>query len=599
MSMDNHEQYIIKNKIGEGGMGTVYLAEDVLLQRQVAIKALNKPQGLSAEQLEERFQQEALALARLNHSNITHLYAFVPRRQTYWMVMEYVEGKTLEEWLHIHGTIDALTSCSVIAQILDGLEHAHRKGIIHRDLKPANIMVSSEGEVKIMDFGIARIRNSQRLTQHGKSVGTLEYMAPEQIQGKEGDELTDLYATANMLYEMLAGTPPFKSDTDYLLMKAKLNDRPPLTPTLAAHTGKDLQNVIFKGLEKTPSRRYGDVRSFKEALLKAVPHHSLLTGHSLQEALQNKRQDTDLPRVRKTPLQLLSSLPVKKSTVIRKKDELFSFFSSADRSVKILLGVAVLCAGLITWNALRTKTNNMTAVAESSNDHKVISADETESPTASPGIIEAQLIQNNMPAYTPVAFAADAGDEKDNHTPTEKPEKKDIKKPVQAREKDVAPEKKTDTAKEKEPEPRSPASKQPVEPGNAPSPETSPKKNPVQIPRGTSVSFQLQESVSSEEKSKDGKLIRLTCAADVVIDGEVIVHKGAEAIGKIVDVEPSAKRKKGLVGFVILKVQGRDGKDIRVESQRFRLRSDADNEAAVYPAGKSFSALLRKGTVVK
>lgn len=597
MSTDNHEQYIIKTKIGEGGMGTVYLAEDVLLQRRVAIKSMNKPQGLSADQLEERFQQEALALARLNHSNITHLYAFVPRRETYWMVMEYVEGKTLEEWLNIHGTIDAVTSCSVIVQILDGLEHAHRKGIIHRDLKPANIMVSSEGEVKIMDFGIARIRNSQRLTQHGKSVGTLEYMAPEQIQGKEGDELTDLYATANILYEMLAGAPPFRSDTDYLLMKAKLNDRPPLTPTLAAHARKALQDVLFKALERSPARRYTDIRSCKEALLKAVPPHSLFSGHSLQHALQNKQQAIHPPQVRKTPLQLLSSLPVNKSTVMRKKDQLLSMISSADRSVKILLGVAVLCAGLLTWNALRTKATHTAAVAESSADHKVISAGETEN-DASSGIIEAQLIQNNMPVYTPVAFSPDNA-EKENGVPPEKQEKKEVKKNDQVGKKDAATEKKDDTPKEKGAEPRSPAPKQPSEEVITPSPETLPKKTPVQVPGGTPVGFLLQESVSSEEKSKDGNLIRLTCAADVVIDGQVIVHKGAEAIGKIVDVEPSAKRRKGLVGFVILKVKGRDGKDIRVESQRFRLRSEADNEAAIYPAGRSFSALLRKGTVVK
>jgi len=198
MSQQLSDQYTILHKIGEGGMGTVYLAEDRLLLRRVAIKSLLRTVSSEAESPENRFQQEALALARLNHPNITHLYAFIPRQDTYWMVMEYVEGKTLEEWVKYKGRLSPVLAVSILIQLLQGLGHAHRRGIIHRDLKPANVMISGDGEVKIMDFGIARIRDSQRLTQYGKSVGTLEYMAPEQIQGKEGDELTDIYAAGNI-----------------------------------------------------------------------------------------------------------------------------------------------------------------------------------------------------------------------------------------------------------------------------------------------------------------------------------------------------------------------------------------------------------------
>mgnify|MGYP001088603928 FL=1 len=256
MSEVFNEQYVIREKIGEGGMGTVYLAEDILLERPVAIKVLNKPVSATPESLEPRFQQEALALARLNHPNITHLYAFAPKQDTYWMVMEYVEGKALEEWLRFHDSLNVCTACSILVQMLDGLEHAHRKGIIHRDLKPANVMISADGEVKIMDFGIARIRNSQRLTQLGKSVGTLEYMAPEQIQGKEGDELTDIYAVGNILYELLSGQTPFKADTDYHLMKAKLEEKAPHHPALISKASAPLQEVVFRALERNPQKRY-------------------------------------------------------------------------------------------------------------------------------------------------------------------------------------------------------------------------------------------------------------------------------------------------------------------------------------------------------
>src|SRR5688500_14353689 len=133
MSTGNN-QYIIQRKLGEGGMGTVYLAEDTLLERLVAVKELNISAVPVTESVGNRFQQEALALARLNHPNITHLYAFLPKEDTYWMVMEYVNGKTLEEWVQTHGPMQPAIACSLVVQILDGLQHAHRKGIIHRDL---------------------------------------------------------------------------------------------------------------------------------------------------------------------------------------------------------------------------------------------------------------------------------------------------------------------------------------------------------------------------------------------------------------------------------------------------------------------------------
>src|SRR5690554_133358 len=151
------DQYEIIQKLGEGGMGTVYLAKDTLLDRLVAIKQLHRNSGAIEDGLGERFQAEALALAKLNHLNVTHLYAFIPKEDTYWMVMEFVEGKTLEDWLFVHKKITHQLAASIAVQMLDGLHHAHRKGIIHRDIKPANVMINEDGEVKIMDFGIARM----------------------------------------------------------------------------------------------------------------------------------------------------------------------------------------------------------------------------------------------------------------------------------------------------------------------------------------------------------------------------------------------------------------------------------------------------------
>ncbi|MBX3239515.1 MAG: serine/threonine protein kinase [Chitinophagaceae bacterium] len=582
--MSTSEQYHIIEKIGEGGMGIVYLAEDVLIRRRVAIKSLHNQQLLSGEQ-SERFQQEALALARLNHSNITHLYTFFPKDNSYWMVMEYVDGKTLENWIYTRGIINTAAACSITLQILNGLEHAHQKGIIHRDLKPSNIMISYEGEVKIMDFGIARIQNSQRLTQQGKSVGTLEYMAPEQIQGREGDELTDVYATGNMLYEMLGGVPPFRNETDYHLMKDKLEQKVKLNSLIMSNASPALQQVILKALETNPAKRYPTVQAFREALLKAAP--GLLRGDRLQESLQKSEQvvlDSEADHRKPIPanpgfLKQVNLLPASLST-------LFQPVKKLDRSVKLLIAVSIICGGLLTWNSLRSSK----PVQDSSKTGYSVNLESMpeENATRNAGIIETQLIQNNTPGLPPPASST----EKKNDTIKSQPEKPaTVKKPDKK-----APPKDAGTDR-KEPE-KEPAEETIVKEKEEPAVKNTANRKAVQIPAGTFISLVLEETITSENKQKDGNLIRLTAAADVVVNGQVIVTKGAEAVGKIVDVEPSARRRKGLIGFVIVKVKGRDGKDIRVQSERFRLRSANDNEAAVYSAGKQFSGTLRKGTVV-
>lgn len=579
--MSTNGQYRIVKKIGEGGMGMVYLAEDVLIQRQVAIKSLHQQQTISADQA-ERFQQEALALARLNHSNITHLYSFLLEENNYKMVMEYVEGKTLEAWVDGNGSINVVTACSIIVQILNGLEHAHQKGIIHRDLKPSNIMISAEGEVKIMDFGIARIRNSQRLTQQGKSVGTLAYMAPEQIQGKEGDELTDVYATGSILYEMLSGTPPFRNETDYHLMKDKLEQKVKLNTQIQESTDPVLQQVLLKSLETNPQKRYTNAQAFREAILNAMP--DILTGNRLQQALESNEHDTiHRPLAKGTLFSLQSGLT---ATAFKK---FIQPLKKLDKPVQLLITVTIVCGVLIVWNTMRTSP---VIVEEATKSYSVnledISPDKR---SGGAGIIEAQLIENR-PSHIPTVIHTDSNSD----TPTDQPEKPITPKKIQKKEtlpqtpvhKDSEKGKQEDSIAEVPVEEEKPLA----------TPNNTVNRKTVQIPANTSIQFILEEAVSSENKQRDGQLIRLTVADNVVVNGQTIVTKGAEAIGKIVDVEPSAKRRKGLVGFVVLKVKGRDGKDIRVQSERFRLRADRDNEAAIYSAGRQFNGVLKRGVIV-
>jgi serine/threonine protein kinase/TPR repeat protein len=259
-------QYEIHDLLGEGGIGQVHAAFDTVLQRNVAMKSL-RPELLSDTNFVDRFRAEATSLARLNHPNITTLYSLIPDERNLYMVMELVRGHTLDDILAKRkAPLDVRESLAIISQAADGLAYAHSMGVIHRDIKPSNLMVAENGVLKIMDFGIARVRGTQRLTRSGSIVGTLAYMAPEQLRGEEGDESSDLYSLAIVLYEMLTGTPPFSATSEYDLMQAQINQRPdrliPRVPGLDAR----IEAAIMRALSKKPEQRFASTRAFSDAL---------------------------------------------------------------------------------------------------------------------------------------------------------------------------------------------------------------------------------------------------------------------------------------------------------------------------------------------
>ena len=258
-------QYEIRDLLGEGGIGQVHAAYDTILQREVAMKSL-RPELLSDANFVERFRSEATSLARLNHPNITTLYSLFPDGRNLYMVMELVRGSTLDSILEKRKVALDIREClAIIAQAADGLDYAHSMGVIHRDIKPSNLIVSGNGTLKIMDFGIARVRGSQRLTRSGSIVGTLAYMAPEQLRGEEGDDSCDLYSLAIVLYEMLSGAPPFNAASEYDLMQAQINQKPDrLTPKVAALDPK-IENALLKALSKKPDQRYPSMRLQRRA----------------------------------------------------------------------------------------------------------------------------------------------------------------------------------------------------------------------------------------------------------------------------------------------------------------------------------------------
>lgn len=263
-------EYTITAKIGEGGMGQVFRAEDNL-KRNVAIKLLHRDLTQDSQKL-ERFQSEAITLGKLNHPNIATLYAFFGHEGDWYMVMEFVDGETFESLIKRQGAMPVRRALELLDQALQGLEHAHGKQVIHRDIKPGNLMLNSAGLVKITDFGIARVLGTKRMTQTGTLIGTLEYISPEQVKGGEPDERSDIYALGVMFYEMVTGRVPFSSTSEFEIMRQHLEEKPPPPRTLLPGLPVEVERLIQKALEKDPAARFQTAREMREAVRQALAH---------------------------------------------------------------------------------------------------------------------------------------------------------------------------------------------------------------------------------------------------------------------------------------------------------------------------------------
>ncbi len=265
MKSDIIGNYRIEEKIGEGGMGTVYKGVDLNLHRPVAIKILH-PHLLSDPMTIDRFRAEARTLASLNHSCLAVLYNFLEFEDTYAMIMEYVEGQTMLELIKTDGPLEPGRAIALMSKVLEGLQHAHVNGIIHRDIKPSNIIVTAEDQVKVMDFGIARIIGSQRLTRTGTMIGTLEYMAPEQVKGSEGDIAADIYSSATVLYELITGVQPFEADNEFDLIQKKVTVKPTHLSQNCHAVSRKLASCVMKALKTDPADRYPTALAFSTSL---------------------------------------------------------------------------------------------------------------------------------------------------------------------------------------------------------------------------------------------------------------------------------------------------------------------------------------------
>src|SRR5271165_3789170 len=264
--------YEILSVLGAGGMGKVYKVRNVISDRIEAMKIL-LPDLHSNQGLADRFLREIRLLATLDHPNIAALRTALTHENQLVMIMEFVEGETLANRL-ARAPLSTAEAVDFSDQILSALSYAHKQNIIHRDIKPANMMLTPQGVVKLMDFGIARSSSDGTLTSTGTTLGSLNYMPPEQVRGEAADARSDIYSYGVSLYEMLTGKLPFRGDSQYSLMTAHLNTEPPEPITLRSDLPPGLNQIIMMAMAKEPANRLQTADAFRNAL-KSVPVSAL------------------------------------------------------------------------------------------------------------------------------------------------------------------------------------------------------------------------------------------------------------------------------------------------------------------------------------
>jgi len=266
-------RYQIIEVLGQGGMGKVYKAVDTRINEKIALKLI-KPEISSDKMTLERFGNELKLARKIAHKNVGKMFDINEEEGTHYITMEYVSGQDLKGLIRQSGQLAIGTTISIAKQICEGLSEAHKVGVVHRDLKPNNIMIDREGEVRIMDFGIARSLKDKGITGAGVMIGTPEYMSPEQVEGKEVDQRSDIYSLGIMLYEMVTGRVPFEGDTPFTVGVKQKSEFPQNPKELNTQIPDDLNNVILTCLEKDKEKRYqnaGEVRSELENIEKGIP----------------------------------------------------------------------------------------------------------------------------------------------------------------------------------------------------------------------------------------------------------------------------------------------------------------------------------------
>ena len=341
------DRYQIIKTLGEGGMANVYLAHDTILDRNVAVKVLRGDLATD-EKFVRRFQREALSASSLSHPNIVEMYDVGEDDGQYYIVMEYVDGKTLKQILKQRGKLSITEVVDIMLQLTDGMAHAHDAYIIHRDIKPQNIMILSNGMIKITDFGVATAMNSTQLTQTNSVMGTVHYLPPEQAQGKGSTIRSDIYSMGIMMYELLTGLVPYKGENAVEIALKHLKEPLPSVRKINANIPQSVENVIIKATAKNPKNRYVDAREMHEDL-KTVLDDSrkdeprFVYKYPEQDLDETKKLDKELKaleeKTKEKKEEVIVEEPVKKRKTKEIEDD--DFYDEEPRKSNVFLIVLV------------------------------------------------------------------------------------------------------------------------------------------------------------------------------------------------------------------------------------------------------------------
>jgi len=578
------QNYNVEELLGEGGMGTVYRATDTLLQRSVAVKILH-PHLVRDTTFFERFRNEAILSAKLNHSNVAVLYNFLRERNDNFMVMEYVDGITLEKLLKQNGGLPLESVLKILIQTLDGLHHAHEKGILHRDIKPANLMLTREGIVKLMDFGIARMVGSQRLTRADRIVGTLEYMAPELLDGSEPSVQSDLYAIGVLMYELLSGKMPFEASTDSTLITQILTKKPIPLRNRIGNLPKKIEDILDNLLHKKPEKRFESAHDLRNILStfvspgRVVPHtlQPQKVELNIAPTLLHTKSNTSPTRLAKQ--QMSASRPTVVQTV---KERVMS-------TEGMILGGAVLGAILIVIGGiffLSPKNSggnkeqvqgfvatNEVIIPQSTTNADSNKVDNTSVSYQQPIDKVVNPIAKNEPKPKELAPKEDKSKEKEKDKekqPVKKKEEEKKETPVPTPSEPIVKQPVSEPVREKEPEP-------------VVKEEVKPKASHRLVIKGLSVAVVLDETISSNEPGIKSKNVSLRVLSDIKVDGITVIAAGARGIARITSAR-SSDDGKSFLEFKPDRVQAVNGEWVPLKSPALG-KSGSSIEAVIFTRG--------------
>jgi serine/threonine-protein kinase len=293
-------EYEIKGELGRGGMAAVFLAQDLALNRKVAIKVM-LPGLTYSERMWDRFLAEARTAAKLDHPNIVYIHSVKEKDRFLYFVMKYIDGRTLDELSQRHKPLPIPVVQTVLAEVARGLDYAHREGVVHRDIKPPNIMVDQKGTAIVMDFGIARAPDSQHFTQTGATIGTPAYMSPEQCHGIDTTSASDQYSLGVLAYELFAGRPPF-SGTPIELQIAHMQDLPQPLRELRPELSLELSGAVMRMLEKRPEDRWPSLQHLVPIFARGLdPHDEAPRNHLISMVRSTEARRPSFPATPVSP----------------------------------------------------------------------------------------------------------------------------------------------------------------------------------------------------------------------------------------------------------------------------------------------------------